>query len=170
MCENEISVLSKKTKLQQLEDISSGTTTSIDSSSLKSKIASFLVAYADKVMDTVGPLEQLRDILAEEYISKAQEALDNPEITPTGIANMITQIQDMNNYSLNTLRTLISADKLQTFISIDASDNSSSNYNVLNLDSAQSRARVLKAVSALDRIANNSNEIISASITSEEGE
>ncbi len=162
MDEQQLSVISNGNKLKQLEAISNGTVKSVDSSELKSKIASFLVAYADKVMDTVGPLEQLRDILAEEYITKAQEIMEDPEATAGTIAKLIQNIQEMNTYSISTLKSMLDADKLQTYISIDASSNNSGNVNVLNLDNAQSRAKVLKAVSDINKLINaeKDNDVI----------
>ena len=162
MGEQQLSVISNGNKLKQLQAISDGTVKGVDSSELKSKIASFLVAYADKVMDTVGPLEQLRDILAEEYIVKAQEIMEDPEATAGTIAKLIQNIQEMNTYSISTLKSMLDADKLQTYISIDASSNNSGNVNVLNLDNAQSRAKVLKAVSDINKLINaeKDNDVI----------
>lgn len=151
MEDNQLSIISNADKLRQLENIANNTKVSVDSASLKNKLASFLIAHADKVMDTVAPLEGLRDLLTEEYISKAQEALDDPEISTGKIAAMIEDIQNMNLYAINSLAKILDADKLQTYINIDAS-NTQQQVNVLNLDSPQSRAKVLKAVSEISRI------------------
>ena len=152
MEDTKLSVISNADKLHQLENIANNTRIAVDSASLKNKLASFLIAHADKVMDTVAPLEGLRDLLTEEYISKAQEALEDPELSTGKIAAMIEDIQNMNLYAINSLSKILDADKLQTFINIDASNNSQQQVNVLNLDSPQSRARVLKAVSEISRI------------------
>lgn len=152
MSEEISAIIESSTKLSRLEDIASGKTVAVDSASLKTKIATFIVAHADKVMDTVAPLETLREMLAEKYIEKVQERMEDPELTPGTIASMIDNIEQMNLYSLTTLAKVLEADKLQTFIAIDASDNSQSQVNVLNLDSAPSRAKVAKAVSALTKL------------------
>lgn len=152
MSENNSLVTSSAQKLKKLEEIASGTNISLDSLSLKSKLATFIVAHADKVMDTVAPLETLREELTNTYIGKVQEKLEDPELTPGVIASMIENIQYMNLYSIKTLASVLEADKLQTFISIDASDNSQTQVNVLNLDSAPSRAKVAKAVTALTKL------------------
>jgi hypothetical protein len=98
----------------------------------------------------------LREELTNSYIEKAMERIDDPEITPGIIAGMIDNIQQMNLYSLKTLQAVLDADKLQTFIAIDASDKSQTQVNVLDLESAMSRAKVTKAVSALTRLIQNS--------------
>ena len=145
-------IVGSNSKLQRLEQIASGASVSLDSSSLKTKLATFIVAHADKVMDTVAPLESLREELTTAYIEKVQDRLEDPELTPGMIAGMIDNIQQMNLYSLQTLSAVLDADKLQTFIAIDASDNSQNQVNVLNLDSAPSRAKVAKAVASLTKL------------------
>ena len=157
MLNDNLSILSCGNKLQQLEKICSGEHIGIDSSSLKTKLATFLAAYADKVMDTVAPLEQLRDLLTETYISKAMDRLDDPELSSGSVAKMIEEIESMNLYSVGALETILDADKLQTFISINQTDNSTTVHtgNSLNLDSPQSRDKVAKAVQALTKLMNN---------------
>lgn len=152
MDDNALSIISNADKLKQLEEISNNTRVAVDSSSLKNKLASFLIAHADKVMDTVAPLEGLRDLLTEEYIAKAQEALEDPELSTGRLASMIEDIQNMNLYAINSLSKILDADKLQTYINIDASDKSQTQVNVLNLDTPQSRAKVLKAVAEISHL------------------
>ena len=161
-------------KIQQLEALASGqqVTTSVDSSSLKSRMAAFMLAHADKVMDTVAPLEGLRDVLVEEFISRSQDRLEDPELTSGQLAGMIDQIQNINGYSISVLQSILNADKLQTFINIDASDNSTNKQvSVMNLDTAQSRARVAKAVAAISQILqqeNDDKEVIEGEVIEEE--
>ena len=163
MSEETSMITNSSNKLKKLEEIASGTNISLDSAALKTKLATFIVAHADKVMDTVAPLESLREMLTETYIEKVQERIEDPEITPGAIAGMIDNIQQMNMYSLKTLAAVLDADKLQTFIAIDASDRSQSQVNVLNLDTAPSRAKVAKAVASL-------NKLLQQSETFEEGQ
>lgn len=163
-------------KIKQLEDLASGAevTTSVDSSSLKSRMAAFMLAHADKVMDTVAPLEGLRDVLVEELIERAQARLDDPELTTGQIGAMIEQIQNINSYSVSVLQNILNADKLQAFINIDASDKSvNKQVSVMNLDNAQSRARVAKAVAAISKIIQDENStddtVIEGEVIEEEG-
>lgn len=160
MSEEFSDIIQANKKLRKLEEIASGTDVSLDSNSLKTKLATFIVAHADKVMDTVAPLETLREMLTEQYITKAQERFDDPEVTTGMIASMIADIQEMNLYSLKTLASVLDADKLQTFIAIDASDRSQTQVNVLNLETAPSRAKVAKAVSALNKLLEQKSEVI----------
>lgn len=158
MAENQHSVMTSSDKIKQLERLAADGEVSIDSASLKNKLSAFLIAHADKVMDTVAPLEALRDLLTEEYIAKAQETLDDPELSTGKLAGMISDIQNMNLYAIDSLKKIVDADKLQAYININASDNSKTQVNVLNLDNAQSRARVLKAVSEISRIVAQSSD------------
>lgn len=159
MAENCLSVMTSSDKIKQLENLANGTEISVDSSSLKNKLSAFLIAHADKVMDTVAPLESLRDILTEEYIAKAQETLDDPELSTGKLAGMINDIQNMNLYAIDSLKKIVDADKLQTYINIDNSDNSKTQINVLDLDNAQSRAKVIKAVAEISRIVAQSSDV-----------
>ena len=135
-------------------------------------MAAFMLAHADKVMDTVAPLEGLRDVLVEEFISRSQDRLEDPELTSGQLAGMIDQIQNINGYSISVLQSILNADKLQTFINIDASDNSTNKQvSVMNLDTAQSRARVAKAVAAISQILqqeNDDKEVIEGEVIEEE--
>lgn len=149
------------TKLQQLQSIAEGNNNTLDSSGIKSKIAMFLLAHADKVMDTVAPLEALRDVLSESYAEKVQQKLEDPELTPGQVARMITDIQTMNTYSLTALKSIIDADKLQSVIAVDTSTKiEGATINVLNLPDAASRSRVLRAlqqISTMDLDNNTGN-------------
>lgn len=158
MTEDISTVTQSSDKLRKLEDIASGTAVSLDSSSLKTKIATFIVAHADKVMDTVAPLETLREELTGTYIEKVMERIDDPEVSPGLIAGMIYDIQRMNRYSIQTLSDVLDREQLQPLISIDASDNSQTQVNVLNLESAPSRAKVAKAVAALTALMQQSQD------------
>lgn len=152
--ESDLTVTS--TKLQQLESIASGKSADSDPSAIKSKIAMFLLAHADKVMDTVAPLECLREELSKSYIENIQERLDDPELTPGQLARMISDIQSMNQYSISMLRDILDADKLQAFITIDASTHvEESTTNVLNLDTAASRSRVTRALQQILQLSEN---------------
>lgn len=141
------------TKLKQLVNIAEGETGGLDSSNIKSKIALFLLAHADKVMDTVAPLEALRDELAKVYTTKVQEKLDDPELTPGQLARIISDIQSMNIYSITALKNILDADKLQAIIATDASSNvENMTVNILNLPDAASRSRVTRALEQISRL------------------
>ena len=117
------------------------------------KIALFLLAHADKVMDTVAPLEALRDELAKVYTTKVQEKLDDPELTPGQLARIISDIQSMNIYSMTALKNILDADKLQAIIATDASSNvENMTVNILNLPDAASRSRVARALDQISRL------------------
>ncbi len=146
-------------KLKQLQSIANGETGGLDSGNVKTKIALFLLAHADKVMDTVAPLEALRDVLSESYITKVQEKLEDPELTAGQLARMISDIQTMNMYSISSLRNILDADKLQAVIAVDASTNvENSTVNVLNLPNAASRSRVARALKQIAELNLNDSE------------
>lgn len=148
------SVAISASKLQSLQNIAAGEVTSYDSSALKGKMALFLLAHADKVMDTVAPLETLRDELVIKYAERVQERMEDPELTPGAVAKMIGDIQQMNTYSFNMLKSLLDADKLQTLINIDMSNNVNNTQinNEMPLETASSRARVLRALQLLNKL------------------
>ena len=140
-------------KLQQLEKIASGESVNADAVDIKSKIAMFLVAHADKVMDTVAPLECLREELSKSYIENIQERLDDPELTPGQLARMISDIQYMNQYSINMLRDVLDADKLQSLITVNNTTHvDGSTNNILNLNTAASRSRVTRALQQIMKL------------------
>lgn len=140
-------------KLQQLEKIASGEFVNADAVDIKSKIAMFLVAHADKVMDTVAPLECLREELSKSYIENIQERLDDPELTPGQLARMISDIQYMNQYSINMLRDVLDADKLQSLITVNNTTHvDGSTNNILNLNTAASRSRVTRALQQIMKL------------------
>lgn len=149
--DNDLIVTSKK--LQQLEKIASGEAVNADAVDIKSKIAMFLVAHADKVMDTVAPLECLREELSKSYIESIQERLDDPELTPGQLARMISDIQYMNQYSINMLRDVLDADKLQSLITVNNTTHvDGSTNNILNLNTAASRSRVTRALQQIMKL------------------
>lgn len=149
--DNDLIVTSKK--LQQLEKIASGEAVNADAVDIKSKIAMFLVAHADKVMDTVAPLECLREELSKSYIESIQERLDDPELTPGQLAKMISDIQYMNQYSINMLRDVLDADKLQSLITVNNTTHvDGSTNNILNLNTAASRSRVTRALQQIMKL------------------
>lgn len=149
--DNDLIVTSKK--LQQLEKIASGEAVNADAVDIKSKIAMFLVAHADKVMDTVAPLECLREELSKSYIESIQERLDDPELTPSQLARMISDIQYMNQYSINMLRDVLDADKLQSLITVNNTTHvDGSTNNILNLNTAASRSRVTRALQQIMKL------------------
>lgn len=151
--------LQRNTKLQQLQSIADGDVASFDTGSMKSKIALFLLAHADKVMDTVPALESLREVLSQSYMEKVQDKLEDPELTPGQIARMISDIQSMNTYSLTTLKDVIDEDKLQAVIAVDASTNvENSTVNVLNLPDAASRSRVMRALQKISELSDLNSE------------
>lgn len=151
--------LQTNTKLQQLQSIANGDVASFDTGSMKSKIALFLLAHADKVMDTVPALESLREVLSQSYMEKVQDKLEDPELTPGQIARMIGDIQSMNTYSLTTLKNVIEEDKLQAVIAVDASTNvENSTVNVLNLPDAASRSRVMRALQKISELSDLNSE------------
>lgn len=158
--EERVNAISVPSKLQKLEALAKGDPVPApDSSELKSRIASFLVAYADKVMDSVAPLECLRDELIEKFTELSQGMMEDPEVTLGAIYRAITAVQETNNYSIAALNSLLNAEKLTTYINIDASDNSTNiNMNVLGLENAQSRQRVRKAVEAILKLSQESKE------------
>ena len=140
-------------KLQQLEKSASGESVNADAVDIKSKIAMFLVAHADKVMDTVAPLECLREELSKSYIENIQERLDDPELTPGQLARMISDIQYMNQYSINMLRDVLDADKLQSLITVNNTTHvDGSTNNILNLNTAASRSRVTRALQQIMKL------------------
>ena len=141
------------TKLKQLTNIAKGDIVGVDSGNIKSKIALFLLAHADKVMDTVAPLEALRDVLSESYMEKVQEKLEDPELTAGQVARMIADIQSMNVYSITALKNILDADKLQAVIAVDASNKvENTTVNILNLPDAASRSRVTRALQQISKL------------------
>lgn len=160
------SVAESSSKIAQLQTLASGKSTSFDSASVKSKMALFLLAHADKVMDTVAPLETLRDELVAKYTETVQDRMEDPELTPGQVSKMIADIQGMNMYSFNMLKSLLDADKLQTLINIDMSSNKSVNtqLNDVSLTSAASRARVIRALEMIDKL----EDVVEAPDTVEE--
>lgn len=166
-----LSVADSASKIAQLDSIASGGVTSYDSSSIKGKMALFLLAHADKVMDTVAPLETLRDELVDKYTETVQERMEDPELTPGQVSKMIADIQNMNMYSFNMLKSILDADKLQTLVNIDMSSNKTINTQVndLSLDSAASRARVARALDLIYRLEEVNNSENADSSTTKEG-
>ena len=152
--------LSCLSKIQKLENVVSGQPANIDPVEIKSKLATFLLAHADKVMDTVAPLEQLREEVTSAFIEKTMDMTENPEVTAGQLANAIDAIQQMNMYAVNTAKSLIEADKLSTNIVINSTNNTvnATQHNSLNLDSALSRAKVTKAVAALNKLLSSQND------------
>lgn len=143
-------------KIRALENIADGTQSGIDATQLKSKIASFILAHADKVMDTVAPLEQLREMLSEEYITRAQAVMDDPELTTGRLSRMIQDIQQMNLYSMGVLNQIIEADKVQAAAASGSPQHVvNTQLNILNLDDAGSRSKVTNAVEAISRLLKN---------------
>lgn len=158
--ESNITSSENLSKIQQLEAIAASAARSSDATTLKSQLATFLLSHASKVMDTVAPLETLRDELSTTFIEKAQDMLEDPEITPGQLYKAIDAIQAMNTYSLGVIKNILDAEKLSTIVAIDASDNSITNVNsnVLNLEGATSRAKVAKAIAAINRIMSESSD------------
>lgn len=147
--------ISNVSKLQKLQALAQGSPVpSTDTAALKSRIATFMIAHADKVMDAVAPLECLRDELVQKFSEMVQDSLEDPELTIGTVSRAIDAVQTMNTYSLSTLRGILEQEKLTTYIAIDASDRSTVvNNNVLNLDNPQSRQKVIKAVDAILKLA-----------------
>lgn len=143
-------------KIKKLESVVNGDNVNVDAISLKSKLATFLLAHADKVMDTVAPLEQLREEMVNAFIEKSLECADNPEVSPGTLYNIIDAIQSMNAYAVSSAKGILDADKLSTNIVIDASDKSVHTNNSLNLNDSLSRARVIKAVDSITKLIQSS--------------
>lgn len=141
-------------KIQTLENVVSGKPASLDPVEIKSKLATFMLAHADKVMDTVAPLEQLREEVTNAFIEKTMDMTENPEVTAGQLAMAIDSIQRMNEYAVNTAKAVLDAEKISTNIVINSTTNTvnQTQHNSLNLDSAISRAKVTKAVSALTEL------------------
>lgn len=148
-------------KIQKLENVISGVSANVDPIELKSKIATFMLVHADKVMDTVAPLEQLREEVTNAFIEKTMDMTDNPEVTPGQLAHAIEAIQQMNLYAVNTAKAVLDAEKITTNIVINSSSNTVNNtqHNSLNINSALSRAKVTKAVAALSQLLANEEDV-----------
>ena len=67
-------------KIQKLEGVISGQPIAIDPIEVKSKLATFMLAHADKVMDTVAPLEQLREEVVNAFVEKTMDMTENEEV------------------------------------------------------------------------------------------
>ena len=141
-------------KIKTLENVVNGSPAVIDPVETKSKLATFLLAHADKVMDTVPPLEQLREEVTTAFIDKAMEMTDDPEVSAGQLARVLDAIQQMNLYAVNTAKSVLDAEKIATNIVINSTNNTVNNtqHNTLNLDSALSRAKVTKAVAAVNAL------------------
>lgn len=154
--------LATMSKIQQLENIVNGKAAPIDPIDLKSKLATFLLAHADKVMDTVAPLEQLREEVVDAFISKTLDMSANEETSPGALYNAIDAIQQMNNYAISTVKAALDSDKVSGNIVINATSTvNNTQHNSLNLNNALSRAKVTKAVAAINQLlAAQDSEII----------
>lgn len=149
-------------KIQKLEGVISGQPIAIDPIEVKSKLATFMLAHADKVMDTVAPLEQLREEVVNAFVEKTMDMTENEEVTAGQLAHAIDAIQQMNMYAVNTAKAVLDAEKISTNIVINSTTNTvnQTQHNSLNLDNALSRAKVTKAVAALTQLLNKQDTVI----------